>query len=168
VKQGNFRVTDEGIWWTCRSCETENPLEQEACSACGTPFRETLVDSGVERPTRDPGTTTLFSLFFPGAGHAYLGMWGQAVARGVISLWVIFTALMGAVQARGGTLIAIVFGLASLGMWAVTAHDAYREASGTPNLVILRGKLFLYLVMGLLLILLVLLVTAGFAVSGRG
>lgn len=159
--RGAFRVTEEGILWTCRACETENPIELERCSACGTPFGDTLRGPEEAKVQRDPGKTAMFSLFLPGAGHAYLGLWGQAIARAVISVWVVFTALMGAVQRSGGTVIAIVFGFAATALWIVGAHDAYREAEGNRSLVLLKGKLFLYVVLGLLLVLLVLLVTAG-------
>jgi hypothetical protein len=75
---------------------------------------------------RDPGTVTLMSLFFPGAGHAYLGLWPQAIARGVIG------ALVG---------------------WALSAHDAYREATGRRYAVILKDRGFLFVVLGILLLL---------------
>ncbi len=110
--------------------------------------------------------TTIISMVFPGAGHGYLGMWGQAVARSVLFLWVMFTAFIGAIQQKGGGIISLTFGIVGVGLWGITAHDAYREASGTPKLVILKGRLFLYLVLGLLLLLLILLVSAGIRVGG--
>jgi len=160
-RKGAFRVTEEGILWTCRACETENPIDLERCSACGTAFSDTLKEPEAAREYRDPGKTAMYSLFLPGAGHAYLGLWGQAIARAVISIWVVFTALMGAIQRSGGTVIAVVFGLAAAALWVIAAHDSYREAQGDRSMVILKGKLFLYVVLGLLLVLLVLLVTAG-------
>lgn len=99
--------------------------------------------------------TALVSLFMPGAGHAYLGMWGQAIARGAISIWVVFTALIGAIQ--GSVMLGVVFGTAAVALWAVAAHDAYREASGAPSAVLLKGRIFLYVVLGLLLLLMVML-----------
>src|SRR5688500_17304443 len=80
TQRGAFKVTETGILWTCSRCDAENPLESQICEVCGAPFAET-VRPKVERIQRDPGTATLISLFFPGAGHAYLGQWGQAVAR---------------------------------------------------------------------------------------
>ncbi|MEA2461638.1 MAG: hypothetical protein QOH90_1815 [Actinomycetota bacterium] len=168
VERGAFKTTDAGIVWVCRACETENPIDAYQCAACGTPFRETLREPEQKGPQRDPGKTALFSLFFPGAGHAYLGQWGQAIARGVISVWVVFTALMGAVQKNGGLAIAIVFGLAATGLWIASAHDAYRDAEGNHSLVLLKGKVFLYVVMGLLLLLIMLLIGAGFQARNLG
>lgn len=141
-------------------------MESTHCSACNAAFSETLRPPEPERVQRDPGMTAIYSMVLPGAGHAYLGLWGQAVARAAIWLWVAFTAFMGAVQRKGGILLAITFGLAAIVLWLVSAHDAYREASGEPKLVILKGRLFLYVVLGLLLLLMVLLVAT--AIQARG
>lgn len=141
--------------WECTLCQTENPLDRQFCSACDAPFAETLRPPAPERPQRDPNMTALVSLFMPGAGHAYLGMWGQAIARGTISIWVVFTALIGAIQ--GSVMLGAVFGIAAVALWAVAAHDAYREASGAPSAVLLKGRTFLYVVLGLLLLLMVML-----------
>lgn len=162
---GAFTVREQGVVWTCDRCDTENPLDSPVCEVCGTSFAEVMRPK-VERPQRDPGTAAMISLFFPGAGHAYLGMWGQAIARGVLSLWVLFVVLVSVLQpGAGSTLIAVVFGLAAFALWAVAAHDAYREAQQQESAVLLKGKVFLYLVLGLLALLMVLLVGAGF--SGR-
>lgn len=101
----------------------------------------------------------LYSLFFPGAGHWYLDMRGQAVARGVLSVWVIFTALLAAIQ--GSLLLAIPFAIAAFALWVLAAHDSYREARGETGAVILKGRMFMYIVFGLLLLMVVLLVGAG-------
>lgn len=141
--------------WRCLLCETENPMDREFCSGCDAPLASTLRPPESKRPQRDPNMTALISLFMPGAGHAYLGMWGQAVARAVISIWVVFTALVGAIQ--GSPMLGVVFGVAAVGLWAVAAHDAYREASGMSDAVLLKGRIFLYVVLGLLVLLMVML-----------
>lgn len=162
---GAFTVREHGVVWTCSRCETENPLDVQICEVCGTSFAE-VMRPPVERPERDPGMAALVSLFFPGAGHAYLGMWGQAIARGVLSLWVLFVVAVSVLQKGAGSgLIAAVFGLAAFALWAIAAHDAYREARHEERAVLLKGKLFLYTVLGLLALLMVLLVGAG--LSGR-
>ena len=160
-KRGAFKVTAEGIVWTCKSCDTENPLALQVCSVCGTQFANTLRDEKATRIERDPGTVAMVSLFMPGAGHAYMGMWGQAIARGILQLWVLFTALMGALQKGGSNVIVMVFGFAALVFWMLSAHDAYREASHEPKAVILKGRMFMYVVLGLLMLLIVLLMGAG-------
>ena len=147
--------------WECASCGTDNGLEETSCSVCGTTFADTVRPPGPERVQRDPGMTAIWSLVFPGAGHAYLGMWGQAISRGMISVWVTMTALLTAIQAENGLpMVTIVFALAATALWIIHAHDAYREASGDERAVLLKGKVFLYVVLGLLTLLIVLLVGA--------
>lgn len=164
MRRGAFKATERGVVWTCSRCDTENPLELQACSVCGTSFAEVVKGPEPERPARDPGTAALVSLFLPGAGHAYIGLWGQAVARGVISIWVVLTALLGGVQ--GSAPLVAVFGAAAAALWVIAAHDAYREAEGASAAAILKGRVFMYVVMGLLGILFVLLVATAFQARG--
>lgn len=153
-----------GITWRCTQCDTENPLDAQICSVCGTRFAE-ILRPAEDRPDRDPNTAALYSLFFPGAGHWWLGMKGQAVARGVLSTWVVLVALLGGIG--GSMLLAGVFALVAFGLWALAAHDAYREARKEPAMVVLKGRLFLYLVLGLLMLMVVLLVAAGLRAGAR-
>jgi hypothetical protein len=112
-----------------------------------------------ERPARDPNSAALYSLFFPGAGHWYLGLKGSAVARGVLSAWVVLVALAGAIA--GSASMGAIFGLAAFVLWGIAAHDAYREAQGSPAAVILKSRAFVYVVMGLLMLMIVMLVSTG-------
>lgn len=155
TQRGAFTVTPRGVVWACRRCDTENPLDERYCTVCGAPFAETVKEPEPERVRRDPGTTAMISLFMPGAGHAYLGMWGQAVARAVVALWVIAVVIVSALQEEvaGSRPIMVVFAVVAFAQWMVAAHDAYREAEGQPALVILKPRYFLYMVMGLLLLL---------------
>jgi Zn-finger in Ran binding protein and others len=156
-QRGAFRVSGERISWTCSRCEAENPLDAAVCPVCGTTFADSVRPPEADLPARDPGTAMLFSLFFPGAGHAYLRQWGQAVARSVLSTWVMLVLIVALAQwgAPGSLLLSVVFGLAAFGLWAVGAHDAYRAAAGQEGLVILRGRAYLYVVLGLLMLLIV-------------
>ena len=165
---GAFTITEGGITWTCATCGSDNALEQSACSVCGATFADT-VRPREERPPRDPSKAALYSLFFPGAGHAYVGMWGQAVARGVLSAWVFLVALIGLLDrdVPGSLIMAAMFGLAALGLWAAAAHDAYREAANESNLVLLRGRRFLYVVLGLMALLFVVMFIAMLSARSR-
>jgi hypothetical protein len=155
VQHAGFRSTEEGILWTCSACEAENPLDEPACRVCGTAFAESMKPPPKGHIERDPGTVALVSLFFPGAGHAYLGMWPQAIARGVVSIWVALMTLFFAVGGKGGSAgAAALFGLVAFALWAVAAHDAFREASDQPSQVLLHGRRFTFLVLGLLMLLL--------------
>ncbi|MDQ3783378.1 MAG: hypothetical protein M3360_00545 [Actinomycetota bacterium] len=164
---GVFRVEEGGgVSWQCGQCSTTNSLDADACTACGTSFVTTMKPDEPMGPERDPGTAAMLSLFMPGSGHGYLGLWGQAVARAVLGLWVSGIVLLAGLQDGAGSgLIAIVFGAASFGLWIVTAHDAYREAGHDPGAVILKGRLFLYTVLALLVILLGMLILSGLRAS---
>jgi hypothetical protein len=168
VRAGHFVIAGGGISWTCSFCDQENPLDASLCSVCGATFARVVRDPEPERPARDPNTTALYSLFFPGAGHAYLGLWGQAVARSVLSLWVLVVAVVSALAGTGGAsvLVAVTFTLAAFVLWLVSAHDAYREASGDGRLVLLRGRGYLFVTMGLLGLLFLMLMVGVVGASG--
>jgi hypothetical protein len=159
TKRGAFKVTETGVTWTCGRCDTENSMEAAVCVVCGADLATTLRPPEPERPQRDPNMVAMLSLFMPGAGHAYLGQWPQGVARAVVQLWMLATVVIGAVQ--GSPLVWLTFGAASFGLWMIAAHDAYREATDKGRGVILQGRMFLWLVLGLLgLLLLVVVATA--------
>lgn len=163
---GAFSVSAEGISWTCPTCETPNPIDSDLCSVCGTTFAQ-MVHPEPELADKDPNTAALISLFFPGAGHAYLGLWGDAIARGILSAWVVLVAVIAAFagEQASGRLVTILFGLIAFGLWAIASHDAYRAARKEKGRVILKGRGFLFLVLGLLGLLLLVLV--GSALGAR-
>ncbi len=167
AKRGAFTVTEEGINWTCEKCDAVNPLEAQYCSICGSSFAE-MLRPNVERPQRDPNMAALVSLFFPGAGHMYLKMWAQGIARAVVSAWVGAVALLALIAGgrANSSSLAVTVGAVSLALWVLGAHDAYREARGEPSMVILKGKVFLYTVLGLLMLLFFLLLGAGLNARG--
>lgn len=155
TRRGAFEVTDVGIQWTCAVCESQNPIEVEVCSACGAPFADTVRDKRAESITGDPNNAAMYSLFLPGAGHAYLGLWGDAIARAVISL---FTLTVAVTSFFGeAPLVVAVFGLLSFALWIVAAHDAYREARHESGRVIIRTRHYGYVMLAILGVLFVML-----------
>ncbi len=153
IKKGAVKATHDGIFWECPSCQSENSMEEAMCPVCGKTLTEAMRPPEKDRPQRDPGKVALISLFLPGAGHAYLGDWGQATARAVLSLWVMSVVVITLVSGGPGRFIAAVFGLAALLLWVVTAHDAYREATRETSQVILRGRRLMWVTLGLLALL---------------
>ena len=150
---GAVRVDEDGISWTCVRCDTVNAFDANVCAVCGAQFADSIRPPEEPRPTRDPNKTALISLFMPGAGHAYLGMWGEGIARAVVSIWVVMVSLFAAAQnVPQARLMAVLFAAVGTGLWMVGAHDAHREASGLSGSVILKRRFFLYLVLGLLLL----------------
>ena len=167
IDGGAFNVDGAEITWTCSRCDSVNDFESNICSVCGTTFAEAIKPPEEPKPARDANMAALISLFLPGAGHAYLGMWGQGVARAVISLWVVTVAIFSAAQAAPqAKVMAGLFGLVATALWVVAAHDAYREASAASKLVILKQKMFLYLVLSLLLLSVIMIFST--ALGARG
>ena len=166
VRHGAFIITREGMSWTCCRCDAVTPFDARICGVCGASFAEVLKEPPPERPERDPGMAALVSLFFPGAGHGYLGLWGQAIARAILSGWVVLVTLFAATQkVSGSSIIAICYGLAAFALWGIASHDAYREARREPHAVILKNKYFLHVVLGLLGMLMLIVFAA--AISAR-
>lgn len=146
---GVFTVGEGGITWRCSRCDTDNLLAAQVCTVCGASFADTIRPQS-ERPARDPNEVAMFSLLFPGAGHWRLQMHGQAVARGLLGLWVMGVAIVGFLQ--GSLLLGLPFLLVLFTLWGLAAHDAYREANGERQLVIIKDRVFTYVVLGLLLL----------------
>ena len=167
-ERGAFQVSEEGIKWVCGTCGKSNSLEMSACDVCGSTFADTVRPKR-ERVHVEPATATLFSLFFPGAGHAKMGMWGQAIARGVLQFWILLVTTIGLLDKKvpGSLLMASIFGFVALVLWLVSAHDAFREASDQPGMVLLRGRRFLYLVLGLMALLFVVMLIAMITARSR-
>ena len=157
--------TEPPVSWTCRLCETPNHLTANTCEVCGATFADTMRPPG-PKITGDPNQAALYSLFWPGAGHAYLGQWGQALARSIMSAWVLVVTafLLFGASGGGSKVFAVVFGLVATALWLAGAHDAFREASGQQSLVILHGRRYLY-VTGTLMGLLFLMLLAGAATA---
>ncbi|MGH2756564.1 MAG: hypothetical protein ACRDI3_02110 [Actinomycetota bacterium] len=156
-RKGAFTVTETGITWRCSRCDTDNPLEAQVCSVCGTTFADSM-QPPKERVEHDPNTVALYSLFFPGAGHWFMDMRPQAIARGVLSVWVIAVALITGIQ--GSLVLALPFAAVAFVLWVLGSHDAYREARGEHSSVILKGRMWLAIVLGLLFLIFIALVTA--------
>ncbi len=95
----------------------------------------------------DPTRAVVFSLLLPGAGHAYVGDWGGAIGRAILSIWVVTTTLALVFQKDlpGSIALAAIFGLTSVFLWLVAAHDAYQAAQWKDSRAILRGRRYLVL-----------------------
>jgi hypothetical protein len=142
-----LEVTDGRPAWSCPVCGQRNEIEASLCTACGTPFAR-LFEEPNARPEVDPQSAAAWSLAFPGLGHWRLGRNGDAVARAIVFAWA-FGALLILLVSRFGkgglgptfSLFAI-FLLGSVIVYATSALDAYRIASGEEPLVSSRTLLW--------------------------
>jgi hypothetical protein len=165
-----IRAGDQGIVWQCPSCDTANPLESTECRVCGTPFSR-LFEEEPAGPRVNPGRAVGLSLLFPGVGHLVLGRTADGLARAVIFGYALSIAVLILVArlSRGiGPFLPLllVSGVASVGLYAVTAVDAGRIARGEPPLLPTRA--LLYGAVGLILMTVVVLVILGTRVGGPG
>ena len=139
-------------FWPCPICGEENPIELDVCAVCGTPFA-TVMRAEPERPAVAPRDAMIRSLLFPGLGHQLVGRGTDGMARGVLFVVTAGIAvLLGLATAASGSLTAsfALFVLAAIGVYVMSAVEAYRLAEGEDLLVptqtlvwILLGVVFL-------------------------
>lgn len=134
--------------WTCPTCGEVNDIVANACVACSTPFAR-LFERPDEAPGTSPGAAFVWSLAFPGLGHWRAGKRYDAVARAILGAWILGTLVVlllssaGAEGGPGGLAVLIaLYGVATVALWAVTAVDAGRAASGAPPMVSSRVLLW--------------------------
>ncbi len=121
--------------WPCPVCGTMTPIGLDLCAACGTPFAR-LFEEPERAPKVAPRTAALLSVAFPGLGEWKCGRQVDGLCRMVAFLVPLATLLILVVSrlGRGGlgstaTLITM-FLLWIVFVWATSASDAYRIASG--------------------------------------
>jgi ribosomal protein L40E len=124
-------------FWPCSVCGAENPIDLDVCAVCGTPFAQ-VMRTDVDRPTIDPRDAVIRSLIFPGLGHRAVGRPVDGLARGVLFAVTFGLGVLLALAAAGsGALVGafVLFILAGIGVYAMSAVEAHRLASGGSLLV---------------------------------
>jgi hypothetical protein len=142
--------------WTCPACSEANPLDLDICRVCGTAFRTLLKEPEVV-PDVEPAVALRRSLMFPGLGHVAVGRVAEGVARATLFLWSVGTALF-ALSARGdgsaglGPMapMAIMFMVAAVAVYGLSAVDAQRAADRRPP--VLSTRFLLYGAAGLVIL----------------
>ena len=139
-------------FWPCPVCGAENPIELDACETCGTPFAH-VMRSEPDRPKVEPRDALVRSLIFPGLGHQLVGRGMDGMARGVLFALTFGIAILLGLSAGGSAAVAASFALfvlAGVGVYAMSAVEAYRLAEGEDLLVqtqvlvwVLLGVVFL-------------------------
>lgn len=133
--------------WPCAVCGNRNPIELEACVSCGAPFGRGY-DEPDARPVVSPGSAVLWSLVFPGLGHRLSGRGIEGLARAVLFAWTVGTVILLLMSRSGkGGLgpagpVLLLFALASIALYAFSAIDARRLASGEDPLLSSRALLW--------------------------
>jgi hypothetical protein len=143
--------------WPCPTCGTDNEIELDACAVCGTPFAA-LMRQDDRPPEIAPKDALAWSLIFPGLGHLKTGHGADGLARGVLFLLLFAMALL---TGLSGSSVGAVLGLfavfmcLALAVYAGSAYEAYRLASGGEPLV--SARTLLWVTVGVILVSIVLL-----------
>lgn len=144
-------ATAKVLMWPCPACGTDNPIETNNCSACGTPFGD-LFRQDEAPPKVEPGDAFRRSLVFPGLGHRAMGRGGEGLARAVLFLTCFAIAIV-ALGSGAGTgavaAVAVVFGVLGLLVYLGTAFEASQIAGGSPPL--LSSRTIVWIVGGVLM-----------------
>ena len=130
--------------WPCPTCGSQNPLELDACSVCGTSFAQ-LLRQDEPGPAISPRDAFLWSLTFPGVGHAKAGRAADGIARGTLFVLTFGLALVVVLSGvSSGPVLGVValFLVSALTIYLGSAVEAYRIADGGSPLVSARTLLW--------------------------
>jgi hypothetical protein len=142
-------------------------MELDLCSVCGTSFGQLLRQDEV-RPKVSPRDAFLWSLTFPGVGHAKAGRAADGIARGTLFVLTFGLALVIVVS---GDPTAPVFGVvvlllgSALVLYLGSAAEAYRIADGGSPFVSARA--LLWATVGLVMLSVALLAMSVLTVNSR-
>jgi ribosomal protein L40E len=153
--------------WPCPVCGERNPIDLDACRVCGTPFSQ-LFRSEERRAEITPRDAFLWSLIFPGVGHAKAGRGADGVARGTLF---VLTFGLTLVVVLAGVSNAALFGVvallltSALTLYVGSAFEAYRIAEG--GTAFLSPRALLWATVGVVMLAVGLLAASVVTVSAR-
>ena len=130
--------------WPCPACGTDNPIELDVCAVCGTPFAQ-LLRQEEERPTVSPRDAFLWSLTFPGVGHAKIGRAADGIARGtlfVLTFGLALVIVLSGVSTPPVFAVVVLLLLSAMVLYLGSAAEAYRMAEGGSPFVSARTLLW--------------------------
>jgi hypothetical protein len=138
------RAPSTAATWPCPTCGSPNPIELDLCAVCGTSFAQ-LLRQDEDRPVVSPRDAFLWSLTFPGVGHAKAGRSGDGIARGTLFVLTFGLALVIVLSGVStGPIFAVValLLLTALTLYLGSAAEAYRIAGGGAPFVSARALLW--------------------------
>jgi hypothetical protein len=144
--------------WPCAVCGTRNPIELDFCQTCGASFASLMRQETVHVKV-DPKAAFRRSLRFPGSGHRMIpGREVDGLARSVLfAMLLLATLMLGISGVRTGAVVFLflVYLVATIGVYLLTAFEAARLAEGGDPLVSSRALLWATVAILLLSILVV-------------
>lgn len=164
-----FRRHDGEFEWRCEICEEWNLVGLARCSVCGTSMGGPHDATGSRQPAA-PGVVLLLTVLLPGAGHAALGLMATAWARGLTYLlWLLggTTLLVTAISSGESVLPGIIPLLGALALWVITLLDVQSLLANRAR-QILDARVFLWLVVGVIGLLMLTFMATFSRVGGGG
>jgi hypothetical protein len=165
--EGNAREGGSAATWPCPTCGSQNAIELNTCTVCGTSFAQ-LLRQEEAGPTVSPRDAFLWSLTFPGVGHAKVGRAPDGIARGTLFVLTFGLALVivlsGVSTAPVFAVVALLL-VSALTLYLGSAVEAYRIADGGSPFVSARA--LLWATVALIMISVSLLATAVMTVNSR-
>jgi hypothetical protein len=131
--------------WPCPTCGSQNPIELDACAVCGTSFSQLLRQEEEKGPTVSPRDAFLWSLTFPGVGHAKVGRAPDGVARGtlfVLTFGLALVIMLSGVSSAPVFAVVVLLLVSALTIYLGSAAEAYRLAEGGSPFVSARALLW--------------------------
>jgi hypothetical protein len=132
--------------WPCPTCGNDNPIELDVCAVCGTSFAQLLrQDEEEQRPTVSPRDAFLWSLTFPGVGHAKIGRTPDGIARGtlfVLTFGLALVIVLSGVSTPPVFAVVVLLLLSAMVIYLGSAAEAYRIAEGGSPFVSARTLLW--------------------------
>jgi ribosomal protein L40E len=165
--EANAQDRGSAAAWPCPTCGAQNPIELDMCSMCGTSFAQ-LLRQEEPRSTVSPRDAFLWSLTFPGVGHAKAGRTPDGIARGTLFVLTFGLALVIVISGVSNAAVFAVVTLllvSALTLYLGSAVEAYRIAEGGSPFV--SARTLLWATVALIMVSVSLLATAVVTVSSR-
>ncbi len=153
--------------WPCPTCGSQNPIELDVCGVCGTSFAQ-LLRQDEPGPTVSPRDAFLWSLTFPGVGHAKAGRAADGVARGtlfVLTFGLALVVVLSGVSSPPVFAVVALLLVSALTIYLGSAAEAYRIAEGGAPFV--SARVLLWATVGLIMISVSLLALSVVTVNSR-
>ena len=134
-----------GATWPCPTCGSQNPIERDTCAVCGTSFAQLLRQEEDRGPAVSPRDAFLWSLIFPGVGHAKVGRAPDGIARGtlfVLTFGLALVIMLSGVSSGPVFAVVVLLLVSALTIYLGSAVEAYRLAEGGSPFVSARALLW--------------------------
>ena len=165
--EGGVSEGAKAAMWPCPTCGSLNAIELDVCSVCGTSFAQ-LLRQDEPRPTVSPRDAFLWSLTFPGVGHAKAGRAPDGIARGtlfVLTFGLTLVMVLSGVSSPPVFAVVVLLLVSAITIYLGSAAEAYRIADGGSTFVSARA--LLWATVALIMIAVSLLALSVVTVNGR-